>query len=154
MSDDFEKAILFSFDQTGSVAAGLKAQAQTLLQGVKASPGAVQLCLERFEGSPYVEVKFWCLQALHDAVRGEGYAALPPPARAAVKASLLAAGGSACGGGGGGGGPPLPPFLRNKLAQAIVAVAGHEYPDAWPSFFHDLLGTLGQGPPAVDLFCR
>jgi hypothetical protein len=72
----------------------------------------------------------------------------PDEARAAVKAALLAAGGSA------GGAPPLPAFLRNKLAQAIVAVAGHEYPDAWPSFFHDLLGTLGQGPPAVDLFCR
>lgn len=29
----------------------------------------------------------------------------------------------------------LPPFLRNKLAQAIVGVVKAEYPTVWPNFF-------------------
>lgn len=50
--------------------------------------------------------------------------------------------------------PGLPSFLRNKVAQTIVSIAAVEYPDVWPSFFHDVVGTLGQGAGAVDLFCR
>lgn len=29
----------------------------------------------------------------------------------------------------------LPPFLRNKLTQAIVGVVKAEYPAVWPNFF-------------------
>lgn len=29
-----------------------------------------------------------------------------------------------------------------------------EYPDQWPSFFHDLIAVLPEGPDAVDMFCR
>lgn len=29
-----------------------------------------------------------------------------------------------------------------------------EYPEHWPTFFHDLIGTLSEGPDAVDMFCR
>ena len=29
-----------------------------------------------------------------------------------------------------------------------------EYPDLWPTFFHDLIATLSEGPDAVDMFCR
>ena len=50
--------------------------------------------------------------------------------------------------------PQLPTFLRNKVAQTVVAIAAYEYPDVWPSFFHDIIGTLAQGAGAVDLFCR
>ena len=161
MSDDFEKAVLFSFDQSGGVEPALRAQAEVYLSQLKASPDCWRLCLARFDASPFVEVRFWCLQALHEVVRTR-YANLDAPARAALKQSLLAAGakpGSAGRPGGGSGAaadgtPPLPPFLRNKIAQTLVAVAGQEYPGAWPSFFQDLLATLASGPAAVDLFCR
>lgn len=147
MSDDFEKAVLFSFDQTGSISPDLKAQAQSMLSSVVASPDAWQLCLARLESSTYVEVKFWCLQTLHAIAQGPGYAALPQAARDQMKVALVAAGS-------GPGASRLPPFLRNKVAQTIVAIAATEYPDVWPTFFQDLLGTLGQGRQAVDLFCR
>jgi exportin-T len=29
-----------------------------------------------------------------------------------------------------------------------------EFPAAWPTFFHDLIGAAGQGPGLVDMFCR
>ena len=147
MSDDFEKAVLFSFDQSGGVSEALRRQAQEVLSGVEASPDAWQLCLARLESSAYAEVRFWCLQTLNALARGPGYAALAPPARAQIKRSLLGLGAAP---------PPaqLPPFLRNKLAQAVVAVAAREFPEEWPTFFQDLLGTLASGPAAVDLFCR
>jgi exportin-T len=147
MSDDFEKAVLFSFDQSGNVGAELRQQAQALLAAAAASPDAWQLCLARLEASGYAEVKFWCLQTLTELVRSPGYSTLAPPARAQLRRALVGAGVAP---------PPaqLPPFLRNKLAQAVVALAARDYPDEWPTFFQDLLGTLGQGAAAVDLFCR
>jgi hypothetical protein len=38
--------------------------------------------------------------------------------------------------------PGLPPFLRNKLAQAIVAVVKAEYPAIWPNFFRCVCGCV------------
>jgi hypothetical protein len=35
----------------------------------------------------------------------------------------------------------LPPFLRNKLAQAIVGVVKAEYPAVWPNFFRCACGN-------------
>ena len=29
-----------------------------------------------------------------------------------------------------------------------------EYPEQWPTFFHDLIAILPEGPDAVDMFCR
>ena len=146
MSDDFEKAVLFSFDQTGRVDGGIKAQAQSYLQAARASPDCWQLCLQRFESSQYLEVRFWCAQTLTQLAR-HSYRQLPEAAHMQLKRALIRHGTQQAA-------AELPGFLKNKVAQAIVAIAGHEYPDAWPSFFQDLLGTLGQGPAAVDLFCR
>ena len=51
-------------------------------------------------------------------------------------------------------GAALAPFLRNKLAQALVAVVQFEYPAAWPTFFRDLIAAARQGPGLADMFCR
>ena len=48
----------------------------------------------------------------------------------------------------------LPSFLRNKLAQTLVAVLQFEYPGAWPRFFQDLIGAMSLGDGIVDMFCR
>jgi exportin-T len=49
---------------------------------------------------------------------------------------------------------PLPSFLRNKLAQTLVAIVQLEYPSIWPSFFRDLIAAAAQGPGLADMFCR
>ena len=90
--DDFEKAILFAFSQDGSVAGELKQQAQSYLAGVKGSPQGWEMCLSRFDGSAYVEVKFWCIQTLHELVRS-GYRQLAPPAQLQVGRAGGAGGG-------------------------------------------------------------
>ncbi len=90
MADDFERAVLFSFDQTGNVDAALKVRRALLMSSqlfrssincayvmiqdravaycnqTKAQPLSWQLCLEKYSSTAYMEVRFWCLQTLHE----------------------------------------------------------------------------------------
>ena len=118
MADDFEKAILFTFDQTGGVDAGIKAQAEAYLEQARASPDCWQLCLSRFEASGYVEVRFWCAQTLCQLAR-HSFRQLPPAARAQMKAALIRHGTQA--------GQLLPSFLAHLPAGTAPAAAagGH-----------------------------
>ena len=145
MSDDFEKAVLFAFDQSGNIPQELQSQAQMLLQNAAASPEAWQLCMSHMDSTTYAEVKFWCLQTLHAIILSPAFAAVPQGSRDDLKRALLLAGTSTSA-------SNLPPFLRNKIAQVLVAIAVQEFPDTWPTFFRDVL--LQQGREAVDLFCR
>ena len=43
-------------------------RAQAYCAGVKTSPDCWRLCADRFAATAYVEVKFWCLQALHEVL--------------------------------------------------------------------------------------
>lgn len=44
----------------------LQAQATSFVNEIKKSPDCWMLCTERFSVTPYPEVKFWCLQTLHE----------------------------------------------------------------------------------------
>lgn len=158
--DDFEKAILFSFDQTGAVDAQLKAQAVAYCEQVKQSPTIWQACLEKFRFSQFPEVQFWCLRVLEETTKVQ-YLALTPPERMFIRSSLIAAVcvvnadsqaaqqvdvASAI--------LARPVFVRNKLAQIIVILILLEYPSDWSSVFLDLVACLNQGPGVVDMFCR
>ncbi len=44
-------------------------RAAAYCEEVKKSPGCLELCLTRFPTSPYIEVRFWCLQTLHEVRR-------------------------------------------------------------------------------------
>ena len=89
-ADDFERAVLFSFDQTGNVDAALKVRRALLMSSqlfrssidcahvmkqdravaycnqTKAQSLSWQLCLEKYSSTAYMEVRFWCLQTLHE----------------------------------------------------------------------------------------
>jgi len=45
-------------------------------------------------------------------------------------------------------------FIRNKAAQIFALVFVCDYPKRWPTFFADLLQTLGMGPRAVDIYLK
>lgn len=45
-------------------------RANAFIAEVKRTPDVWRLCLERFSVSAFPEVKFWCLQTLHE-VRGD-----------------------------------------------------------------------------------
>ncbi|KAK9827309.1 hypothetical protein WJX81_002974 [Elliptochloris bilobata] len=147
-TDDFEKAVLFSFDQSGAVDVNIKAHAAAYCEEVRRSADCWQLCLQRFSASSFVEVRFWCLQMLHEMMRAR-YPSLEPEQRRLVKATVMAWMRAA------GAGPgQQPPFLRNKIAQVLVCIVQVEFPEQWPTFFTELVALLGGGEGPVDMFCR
>lgn len=155
--DDFEKAIFFSFDQSGAVDAQLRAQARAYCEQAKQSPTIWQACLEKFRVSQYAEVQFWCLQALEEVTR-QRYRSLDPQERQFIRSSLLAA---MCNydlddqtTGSPGSLRSRTTFVKNKLAQIIVILIYIDYPSEWPSVFLDMLNHLSKGPVVVDMFCR
>lgn len=132
MADDFERAVYYSFAQPGVGSAELAAQATAALEAAKSGPDAWRLCLSHLCSSGYVEVRFWCLQTLHELVQHRYAELATPEARDELKRALL---GAALGAPAPGGAPaPPPPFIRNKLAQVLVAVAAQEFPALWPRF--------------------
>ena len=160
--DDLEKAILFTFDQSGAVDANLRAQAQAYCDQAKQSPEIWRVCLERCTASRFAEVQFWCLQILEDVVRRQ-YASLSQQDRQLFQQSLgMALLGSARPEGGSSTGETAqllamqsrPVFVRNKLAQIVVLIIYLEYPSGWPSIFVDLVQAVDKGPPWVDMMCR
>lgn len=156
--DDFEKAVFFSFDQTGAVSAQLKAQAAAYCEQAKQSPNISQACFEKFRLSQYAEVQFWCLKTLEEIIQ-QRYRTLESQERLFIRSSLMLAFGNfnlddpsvtdtAI---------PMssrPIFVRNKLAQLIVMLVYIEYPAEWPSAFLDMLNALSKGPVVVDMFIR
>lgn len=153
MADDFERALVITFDYTSAVDAQLKARAVSFIAEVKKNPDVWRLAIERFNISTHLEIRFWCLQTLHEVVKSS-YGSFPEASRAEVKTALLTwlqrdCAPSLKSGGG------LPHFLRNKLAQTMVAVLQFEYPATWPRFFQDLIGAMRSlGDGLVDMFCR
>ncbi|GBG87187.1 hypothetical protein CBR_g44922 [Chara braunii] len=110
--DDFERAILYAFDQSGAVSAEIRKQATDFLVRARTEPTIwPQVFLDHFRLSDYGEVQFWCLQSIEDWVRS-GYAQADRPLREAIRFVLFSI---ACGGdgtegplgaGGGAGGDP------------------------------------------------
>mmetsp|Transcript_3613 Transcript_3613/g.10404 ORF Transcript_3613/g.10404 Transcript_3613/m.10404 type:complete len:682 (-) Transcript_3613:1758-3803(-) len=144
MADDFEKAILFSFDQTGSVDVALKQRAQAYCEDFKRRPDNWVACIEHFSGTQYSEVKFWCLQTMLETVKTY-YHSMAISSRAQIKQALLKWMSEET---------SLASFLKNKLAQILVYIVQVEYPEQWPSFFQDLLALIHNGPHVVEMFCR
>ncbi|KAG6475232.1 hypothetical protein ZIOFF_064450 [Zingiber officinale] len=147
--DDLEKAILLAYEP--SVAdSTLRAQAIAFCDRVKADASAlIRLCLDRLQRSPLVPVQFWCLQALHDVILLR-YSSIPPADLPLLRSAMLSLASDR----------PLPiaspPFLRNKLAQAVAALIRHEYPaSSWPDPFLCVLPSLPAADPAsIDMFAR
>ncbi|KAL3511614.1 hypothetical protein ACH5RR_024331 [Cinchona calisaya] len=152
--DDLDKAILISFDESGSLDSGLKSQAVAFCQQIKESPSICSICIERLCFNKLVKVQFWCLQCLHDALRVR-YSSMSLEEKSFIRKSVFSV---ACymslddnnssrvlkG----------PAFIRNKLAQVVVSLIYFEYPSIWASVFIDFLRNLSRGPVVVDMFCR
>ncbi|XP_010273842.1 PREDICTED: exportin-T-like isoform X2 [Nelumbo nucifera] len=152
--DDLEKAILISFDESGTIDPVLKSQAAAYCSQVKGVPSICRVCIERLCYTSFVQVKFWCLQALHEALRLR-YSSMSPGEKAFIRKSLFSV---ACFGG-------LddknsarvlegPAFVKNKLAQVLVTLICLEYPLVWSSVFIDFVLKLSKGAPVIDMFCR
>ncbi|GAB4842638.1 hypothetical protein Ancab_012611 [Ancistrocladus abbreviatus] len=153
--DDLEKAILISFDESGSVDSALKSRAVDFCQRIKESPTIYSICIERLWLSRLVPVQFWCLQCLHDAIRVR-YSSVSPEEKAFIRKSVFA---MVCYEGIEDENVVVrvldsPAFIRNKLAQVLVGLIYFEYPVIWSSVFVDFFPHLSKGAVVIDMFCR
>lgn len=48
------------------VQCGIQERAVTFLTETKAQPQCWQICLQKYATTSYIEVRFWCLQTLHE----------------------------------------------------------------------------------------
>ncbi|OVA08343.1 Exportin-1/Importin-beta-like [Macleaya cordata] len=152
--DDLEKAILISFDESGTIDPGLKSQAVAYCQQMKETPSVCRLCIERFSYTKFVQVQFWCLQTLHEVLRLR-YSSVNPEEKSFIRNSVLS---MACSDGGDDKNSVRvldgPAFIKNKFAQVFVTLIYFEYPMIWSSVFVDFLPHLSKGSKVIDMFCR
>ncbi|GLU14243.1 hypothetical protein SLE2022_308250 [Rubroshorea leprosula] len=152
--DDLEKAILISFDESGTLDSGLKSQAVTFCQQVKENPSICSICIEKLCFCQLFQVQFWCLQTLHEVIKVK-YGSMSFEEKIFIRKSVFS---MAC----------FerfddkctvrvlesPAFIKNKLAQVFVTLIYFEYPLIWSSVFLDFLPHLSKGAVVIDMFCR
>ncbi|CAN6465857.1 unnamed protein product [Victoria cruziana] len=153
--DDLEKAIIISFDESGSVDPGLKSQATAYCQRIKESQGICRVCMEKVLFCNFPQVQFWCLKTVQEVLR-ECFSSVDSEERLFVRKWVVSI---ACADGldeGSAGARVLdgPVFIKNKLAQVLVTLVFFEYPSPWSSAFLDFLPHLRKGAGVIDMFCR
>ncbi|TXG68329.1 hypothetical protein EZV62_003264 [Acer yangbiense] len=152
--DDLEKAILFSFDESGAVDSVLKSQAVNYCQQFKENPSICTVCIEKLCYCKLVQVQFWCLQTLHEVIRVK-YGVMSSEEKGFVRQSVFS---MACY-------DSIdeksavrvldsPAFIKNKLAQVLVTLIYFEYPMIWSSVFVDFMPHLSKGSVVIDMFSR
>ncbi|CAK0782799.1 hypothetical protein CVIRNUC_005994 [Coccomyxa viridis] len=141
-ADDLDKAILISFAQDGQVEESLKRQAAAYCGEFKASPGCLEVCLRRLPSSPYIEVRFWCLQTVHEILQSRPTRVEPQQlelVKQTVWSWVRGAGQNS-----------IPAFLKNKIAQNAACLLQMDFEGQWAM----LMGILPDGAGAADMLCR
>ncbi|MED6205082.1 hypothetical protein PIB30_014770 [Stylosanthes scabra] len=119
--DDLDKAILINFDESGTMDASLKKQAKTFCEQIKAKPSICSMCIEKLCFSNLIQVQFWCLQTLHEAIVSR-YSSMDPQEKQLIRHSVFSI---VCLEGVGTNNTATrvleaPPFVKNKLAQMVI----------------------------------
>ncbi|XP_068660519.1 exportin-T-like [Aristolochia californica] len=152
--DDLEKAILISFDESGTVDPLLKSRAISYCHQAKNSNSIALVCIERLSHTKFVQVQFWCIQTVHEVLRLH-YSSINPEEVSYIRKSIFSI---ACHDVPDGKSSARvlegPTFIKNKLAQVVVTLIYFEYPLIWSSVFLGFLQHLGCSPLVIDMFCR
>lgn len=156
--DDLEKGILIMFDESGAIDDELKKQAKTYCTDVKQKPSVCRLCIQKLCSSNLVQVQFWCLQTLHELIQTR-YSAIPPEDKHAIRTTVFSIACLVVVEDNNNNTPirvleAAPAFIKNKLAQVLIALIYYEYPLICSSFFLDFLPHLRKGNVVIDMFCR
>lgn len=149
MADDFERAVLILLNPPLHPPEA-HAQANQITASILSAPTAHSFLLERLKPSTRPEISFWILQQLHGSLQS------PSPPASASRAHILdyaraistTHASSA---------PPA--YLKNKLAQVVVAHIASDYPSSWPSAMRETVLPLAgdpstRTPATLDLFFR
>lgn len=149
--DDLEKGILIMFDESGAIDDELKKHAKSYCSDIKEEASVCRICIEKLCCSNLVQVQFWCLQTLHEVIQTR-YSTISPEEKHMIRGTVVSI---VC----------LedknrirvlegPAFIKNKLAQVLIALIYFEYPLIWSSVFVDFLPHLRKGNVVIDMFCR
>jgi len=143
--DDFEKAILLGYAPATNE--NLKQTAIEYTNKVKNAPDGWLFCLEKLFETKRVEVRFFCLICIQEAILHR-FEALTIQQREILKKGFvrwineyLPAN-------------SVDVAIRNKFAQVLVIFFKATYPQEWPTFFTDILSYLHLGPSLIDIFLR
>jgi len=159
MADDFERAVLVSFNNNinNNNTNEERTSALQQLEQFVLSPDAWKVCVERFETSSSSEVKFWCLQTLAKKLREEFFneeehfpssssSSSSSPSRftqqdrqmlrntiekyvAAFQCQNI--------------NDVFPMYIQNKLAECVAHAITSEGPaKRWPNFFQSFASVL------------
>ncbi|XP_021716530.1 exportin-T-like [Chenopodium quinoa] len=155
--DDLEKAILITFDESGTIDSVLKSQAIEYCQRIKENQTISCICAQHLFTSKFAQVQFWCLQCLHDGVRVRYSSSMSVEEKEFIRKLVFA---MATYDGFDDNSKNLvkvldsPAFIKNKLAQVLVNLIYYEYPLIWPTVFEDFINRLPKGTVVIDMFCR
>eukprot|EP00929_Paragymnodinium_shiwhaense_P098233 TRINITY_DN59749_c0_g1_i1.p1 TRINITY_DN59749_c0_g1~~TRINITY_DN59749_c0_g1_i1.p1 ORF type:complete len:1037 (+),score=228.11 TRINITY_DN59749_c0_g1_i1:43-3153(+) len=142
--DDFEKAVRVVFTQGDpSITADVRQQATQFCDAIKARPDGWRFCWEQFLQRQVLEIKFWCLQVVCQALPP-----LPLEYRIELRGKVLLWLRDVA---------PLgkdSPVVRNKVALVYVGLMKQDYPEVWPGGWQELLAMLDKGPAVVDMLLR
>ncbi|KAL1526877.1 hypothetical protein AB1Y20_015568 [Prymnesium parvum] len=142
---EFERAVLLSFEAEPS---SLRSAATASLEQLKQSGHGWSFCMQAFAACSDDRARFWCVQAVVDVVKSR-YSSLNDEEKQTLRGMLLAWVQSK-----NEGQADEPVYIKNKVAQLIVAVMAHDYPQHWPQVFPQLLGMLWNGAFCIDMFLR
>lgn len=114
----------------------MKAQATQYCEQVKNSPDGWQLCLNLFIKNPpsVPEVRHFALQVVEETIRNR-FNTIDKTQQDLIKQTLWEWVKTSLD-------SNEKPFIKNKLAQAIVQLFKNQYPENWPTFFDDLFGLV------------
>jgi exportin-T len=139
---------------SSSTNAEMKAQATQYCEQIKSSNDGWQLCLNLFIKTPpsTPEVRYFALQVVEETVRNRT-SILDKTQQDLIKQTLWEWVKTSLD-------TNEKPFIKNKLAQAIVQIFKIQYPENWPTFFDDLISLVDQSMNTprsdiiVDFFLR
>mmetsp|Transcript_62679 Transcript_62679/g.149566 ORF Transcript_62679/g.149566 Transcript_62679/m.149566 type:complete len:1007 (+) Transcript_62679:64-3084(+) len=141
--DDLERAIRVIFAQDPSITPAVREEATRYCDGIKAHPDCWILCWERLVQTEVLEVKFWCLQVILQAL-----SSISPAARVELRGKVLSWLREVAGK------KQEEVVVKNKVALVYAGLIKLDYPAQWPAAWQDLIGLMDLGLPLVDFFLR
>ncbi|KAL2462466.1 Exportin-T [Forsythia ovata] len=131
--DDLEKAILICFDESGTLDSELKSKAVAFIQQVKETPSIRTICIQKLCFSKLVQVQFWCLQCLHEALRDK-YTSMGLEEKSFIRKSVFSI--ACC------------EAVNVNDHNSVLVLEGQAF------IKNKLAQNLSKGRMVIDMFCR
>lgn len=119
---------------------------------IQDSPDGWKLCLQQLHQLALAkgpdQVKFWCINVALFVAQSDRYEQMTEEERNMFRVNVMVFAQQVI--------PTVPQsnLIKTKLSVLVTQLIKNDYPQRWPSFFHDFLGILNLGTEVVDVFFR